>query len=295
MKNYRPLFFQELNLRLPGLRLRRLRLNRHIPHADQLSVHAHGFTQILCYLGGNGTLTGGREPRLITPGTAIFLPPRCPHGFRESTARRPLCLVLDLDWRAASRRELVARRLSQADLGAIRRELSQLVRLPDPTVPACRFLVAAGALRILDIILRGLEILPALARETPTAVRAFDRAIRRAETPLPRLAELAGRTGYQADHLNRLVKTATGLTLREYRDAWILTRARRLLREDPVIARTAETLGFSDQNYFARWFRKHTGLTPGAYARGSPAAPSASPRRKARGERPVISLKRREK
>jgi len=294
VKHYRPLLLQELDVRLPGLHLRRLRLNRHLPEVDMLAEHSHAFGQILCYLSGRGTIFSENDSHEIGPGAAVFLPPRNVHSFRETSGRRPLCLVLDLDWRGSIKHGFSLARLGQSDTGSIRRELSELTKLPDPTLSGCRLLVAAVTLQILDILLRGLDILPPLARQTPSYVRQFDRLLREEKASLPTIATMAERMGYQTDYLNRIFKAATGQTLREYRDAFLLEKARRLLRTNPRIGDASEALGFLDQNYFARWFRKHTGLQPRAYALAVPAG-RARLRRNARGGLPVISLKRREK
>jgi len=290
MKHYRPLLLQELDVRLPGLHLRRLRLNRHLPEVDRLTEHSHAFGQILCYLSGRGTMFSEKKGHEIGPGAVVFLPPKNAHSFRETSGRRPLCLVLDLDWRGSVKHGFSLARLGQSDAGNIRRELSALTKLPDPNLSGCRLLVAAVTLQILDILLRGLDILPPLPRQTPSFVRQFDRLLHGNDATRPAIAELAERMGYQTDYLNRIFKTATGQTLREYRDAFLIEKAKKLLRQNRRVRDVCAALGFFDQNYFARWFKKHTGLQPRAYAFSS-----ASPRRNTRGDRPVISLKRREK
>lgn len=266
MKHYRPLLLQELDLHLPGLHLRRLRLNRHLPERDGLAEHAHAVTQILCYLNGRGTMITEAKSYEVGPGSMVFLPPRKEHSFRESSGRRPLCLVLDLDWRGAVKHGFALARLSQSETGNIRRELSELTRLPDPGAPGCRLAVASVSLRILDILLRGLGVLPPRQRQTPSFVRQIDRLLQTHTEALIPIDRLAGQLGYQADYLNRIFKQATGQTLREYRDAFLLEKAGRLLRENRRVSDVCAALGFPDQNYFARWFKKHTGLTPRACA-----------------------------
>lgn len=277
MKHYRPLLLQELDVRLPGVRIRRLRLNRHLPEVDQFARHSHAFSQILCYLSGHGRTTADGREQEIGPGSVVFLPPRCEHGFRETSGRRPLCLVLDLDWRGAVKHGLAQARLSQAEATAIRRELAEITRLPDPTLATNRLLVSGVVLRILDTLLRGLSLLPAQRRETPAFVRHFDRELQKSAGPLPSITEVAARMGYQTDYLNRIFKQATGQTLREYRDSRVIEKAQRLLREDRRVKEVCEMLGFLDQNYFSRWFRKYTGVQPRAWA-GSSDAPSARQR-----------------
>lgn len=267
MKHYRPLLLQELDLRLPGLHARRLRLNRHLPEVDLLAEHAHPFSQILCYLSGRGTMSAQGRTYEIGPGSVVFLPPRCTHAFRETSGRRPLCLVLDLDFRGAVKHGFGLARLTQSDAAAIKSQLSELTRLPDPDHPACRLAVPAVVLRLLDVLLRSLNLLPSLQRgQTPPFVRQFERLIREGEAPPPAIADLAAKMGYQTDYLNRIFKQATGQTLREYRDALFIDKAKRLLRENTRIKEACDHLGFYDQNYFARWFKKHTGVTPRAFS-----------------------------
>lgn len=273
MKHYRPLLLQEIDVRLPGLRVRRLRMNRHLPEVDMLAEHSHSFTQILCYLSGSGVMTAAGRTYETGPGSVAFLPPHCLHSFRETSGRRPLCLVLDLDWRGAVKQGFRLNRLGQSETGDIKRELAGLTGLSDPGHATCRLLIAAGILRILDILLRATEALPAHRRPIPAFVRRFERLLDQNESPLPEIAALAGSMGYQTDYLNRIFKQATGQTLREYRDARLLRKALRLLQEKTMIKEVCEDLGFLDQNYFSRWFKKQTGLRPGACSnrfRGSP-------------------------
>ncbi len=281
MKNYRPLLLQKLDVRLSGLHLRRLRLNRHLPDADMLSAHSHPHTQILCYLAGQGVMTSAGLRREVHPGTVVMLPPRCAHAFEETSGRRPLCLVLDLDWLGAARRGEVFARLTQSDAGAIRAELSSLTRLHDPDAAACRLLVAAAALRILDVLFRTIDLLPPRQIKTPRFVRDFERALDSGSDPHPPIAQIARAMGYQPDYLNRIFKQATGQTLREYRDARLIARAKRLLAARQPVGEVAAAIGILDQNYFSRWFRKHTGLQPRALRDGSDARgrPVGLPRR----------------
>jgi len=267
MKNYRPLLLQELSLQLPGLRLRRLRLNRHLPEVDAVSEHGHGFSQILHYLSGSGTMVARGRRLAIGPGSVVFLPPRVLHSFEETTGRRPLCLVIDLDWRGASKHGVVVARLTQSRAGSVRGELSQLTRLDDANDHACRLIVGAVVLRIADILLRELGLVAPLVEQMTPLVKKFDQLLRRPQHLEHSISALAAKLGYQSDHLNRVFKRATGQTLRQYRDALQLERAKRLLRERRQVGQVCDELGFDDQNYFSRWFKKHTGVQPRNYQR----------------------------
>jgi AraC-like DNA-binding protein len=265
MKNYRPLILQELSVALPGLRLRRLRLNRHLPEVDALARHAHPFSQVLCYLSGRGTMIAAERRHEIAPGSVVLLPARVSHSFEEATGRRPLCLVIDLDLRGAGKRGVQVARMALSSDAAIRHELSALTRLPDPNAAECRLIVGAVVLRVADLLLRELGFLPRRVEQAPAVVRQYDRLLQAAPSEREAIAKLAAQLGYQRDYLNRIFKQATGQTLRQYRDAWQLERARRLLRERRPVGEVAAAVGFADQNYFARWFKKHAGVQPRAY------------------------------
>ena len=66
----------------------------------------------------------------------------------------------------------------------------------------------------------------------------------------------------QKDYLNRLVRRACGLTLGQWRDRELLRAAENDLKSGSRVTAIAESLGFSDTSYFARWFRNQTGMPP---------------------------------
>lgn len=77
---------------------------------------------------------------------------------------------------------------------------------------------------------------------------------------LPQAAAIAGLSKHQ---LYAVFKKATGMTFVDYLRHVRLTQAARLLREsDESIAEIAARVGFSDQSYFDRTFRRHFGRTP---------------------------------
>ena len=83
---------------------------------------------------------------------------------------------------------------------------------------------------------------------------------------LPAAAAMAGLSKPQ---FHTVFKKATGMTLVNYVTQVRLTRAVRLLREtDRTIAEIALEVGFSDQSYFDRRFRRHFGRTPRQYREG---------------------------
>lgn len=267
MRYYRPLLLQEINLRLPSVWIRRLRLNRHLPEVDALSRHSHRFAQILYYLSGRGTMRVEGRDYEVGPGSIVLMPARFEHEFRETEGRRPLCLVLDLDWRGSAKRGLQVARLNLAEAATVKHELSALMRLPDPHDKNDRLLVSASVLRILDALWRQFAVLEPRVPQITPLVRKFDRILRETGSGQISVQDLAQRMGMQSDYLNRLFKKATGQTVREYRDTWWIERAKAELGRGTRVGQVSENLGFMDQNYFARWFKKHTGMTPRSFGK----------------------------
>jgi AraC family transcriptional regulator, L-rhamnose operon transcriptional activator RhaR len=80
------------------------------------------------------------------------------------------------------------------------------------------------------------------------------------------LTEIAERLHLAPGYLVRLFKSATGLPpmafLARHR---VEIAAARLLETDEPISRIGESVGWPDQNYFARRFKAHFGLSASAY------------------------------
>jgi len=264
MKDLKPLLLREIEVELPGLKVMRLCLNKHLPEADALEDHAHGFCQMLCYLSGGGTLRAQGVEHQVFPGAVAFLPEGVVHGFRESTGRRPLCLVVDFEIDGGHGFSFA--HLNQSESTRLRRELSELGRMRRPDAPEARLRAAAAALKILDVQLRAVGVLEREARAVPAFVKKFIRLASDMETSENSIARLARETGYQSDYLNRKFKEATGLTLIQQRDALRLDRAKRLILQGLAVAEVADRVGFGDANYFSRWFKRHTGVPPSHYA-----------------------------
>ncbi len=87
------------------------------------------------------------------------------------------------------------------------------------------------------------------------------------------LTQAATMAGLSRPQFHAVFKRATGRTLVEYVTQVRLAQAARLLQEsDHSIAEIASTVGFADQSYFDRRFRRHFGQTPGRYRKGAVAS-----------------------
>ncbi len=77
---------------------------------------------------------------------------------------------------------------------------------------------------------------------------------------------LAAKFGYHPHYISQLVSSCTGVPLHRYLLQMRIRYAVTLLRTtDEPISRIAETVGFSDANYFSKYFKKSTGLSPQAF------------------------------
>ena len=79
-------------------------------------------------------------------------------------------------------------------------------------------------------------------------------------------SDFAARQGISEADLNREVKEETGRTAGEWIAISRLSLAKHYL-EDPslTMAEVSEKTGIEDQSYFARFFKKHEGVTPSQY------------------------------
>jgi AraC family transcriptional regulator, transcriptional activator of pobA len=78
--------------------------------------------------------------------------------------------------------------------------------------------------------------------------------------------EYADLLSVTASHLNETIKEITGQTAKEHiKERQILEIKRMLSHTDLNVSEIAYQLGFEDQSYFSRFFRKNTGLTPNEF------------------------------
>ena len=270
MKNYRPLLIQDLNIQLPGLKILRIRLNRHLPEA-RWTEHKHDHDQLLIYLMGRGQqrIDGALYP--ARPGTVIHIPPGSMHAFEQQPGRQPLCLVVDLEMEARRGVNRVCDQLTAEQLAETRSRMATLFRHPQVERREMALRVGAVVLDVLDIALRSLSWLDPVNRFSVTrhytVAKRVERLLEARDGAEMSLHQMAALTGYQHDHLNRLLRAECGLTLGQLRARVRLRRAAAFLAEKKSVQSTAEAVGILDPNYFARWFRQQTGVSPSVWRR----------------------------
>lgn len=104
----------------------------------------------------------------------------------------------------------------------------------------------------------------------------YHRAVRRARDYLHAYAcqritlrDLADVAGLSMYRLARTFRRQVGMSPHAYQVQLRVLAAKRLLREGAGIAETAAGCGFYDQAHLTEAFKRHVGVTPGAYVRGA--------------------------
>lgn len=266
LRGVRHVYSQALELRVGKLRVRRFSLNRHLPEKGWVETHAHRHGQFLLYLSGSGRQRVGNRVREVAAGTVFYFTPGCAHSFIEGEGRKPLCLALDVDVPGAVvSLEAV---MSGAALREVRQAVSQLHgwQAGEAVVSPRE---AGAVLVILDGMMRAVGMLGEVRRAVvPAVVRRAREAFQPGvDGESATVGEVAERVGYHRDHLARLLKRATGMTPGQLRDVERVKRVKRELRGEGEIADVAVRCGFGDPNYFSRWFKRQTGVTPGDWRR----------------------------
>jgi len=255
MLAWSPILIQKIEIHALGFVLRKLQLNRH--REAEVASHQHPYTQLILYLAGEG-LQLIRDQRIDARGGDLFIiPPRVAHGSSVVGHSRPLCLVLDYD-SANKATRVTHRRLPQHALNELH---DLLARVPTKGRPTLSDYPA-----IISVVARLLEPRRAPVAPTPKIPPLFER-VRARLREQPSLAEVARESGYARDALSRRLKRDHGIGLRGLRDQLRLESAQQALADFTAVSEAATRTGFEDPNYFARWFRLQTGLTPSAWRR----------------------------
>lgn len=134
---------------------------------------------------------------------------------------------------------------------------------------------AASFLNRKGILLQLLSILLATAAAAPSGqnnrhfMRAKSFLDENYTNPSIGLKAAAAAANITPNHLSKIFHQACGRPVLQYLLELRLAEARRLLTTTQLnIGEIALRTGFSDPNYFTRYFRRQTGITPGKYRNG---------------------------
>jgi AraC family transcriptional activator of pobA len=260
-------------------------------HQYRIDPHVHdGLIQVLLLTQGEGEVTiDGAATRVRAPGL-IVVPTRHVHGFHFSVdvdgpvvtaAQQPLeslAAVAAPDLLATVRRPLVCRlaelpRLTEALLplfDAIDREMRLHVRGEG----------GAGTALLLALFVQ----IERIVRSMPAADSADAQGRSRKAAQVERfralvdarfherltLADYADTLGISAGQLSRLCREVRGESALDVINARVVHEAEReLVYSILSVKQVAALLGFDDEAYFGRFFKKHTGRSPTEFRAGA--------------------------
>jgi len=254
------ILLEDLKITLPGIVLRRIALNRHMPRVEKLSEHVHDFQQILLYLRGEGEQHLDDFVVPVSRGTVLSIPAGRPHRFVKSKAAAPICLAIDFETRNGNdwpdRGNLNRNQLATVESRLF--DLNVLQKKKEPSLVA----IASRILRILGEIEEALRDESAYLLSGPVYRRVM-RVLEQQDLAELSPKSISNELGRSLDHLNRQLGDEVGITVGQALKKMKMERSGKLLREtDASIGEIGSVIGFDDQNYFARWFRKETGQSP---------------------------------
>jgi AraC family L-rhamnose operon transcriptional activator RhaR len=263
--------------------------SRHV-HAS-VDVHTHGFVEIAVVAAGEGThlsLAGGRR---LAVGDVVFLRPGVWHGYEGDYMELYNCgfnaelLYRELAWThedpvlgyllwsaplSLGRRGLITTHLAETELQDCTDQLRALEELRNCPLGLHRGDIIARLTLVLGHIARAVAAdrerfgeptgptHPAVAQ----AIQSLEGRINHAWT----LQELAADLHVSQSYLLRIFKASTGLPPMTYlAKRRVETAAEMLLHGDQPMNEIGEAVGWPDQNYFARRFKAHFGVSGTTY------------------------------
>jgi AraC-like DNA-binding protein/mannose-6-phosphate isomerase-like protein (cupin superfamily) len=278
------------------VRVLRVRWNQHAPAADRTKPHRHPFHQVLYYSRGRGVQQLGEARRRVAPGAICFIAAGVAHSFVGTGPRPATCLALDFELEAvdgggppeddatvlgnalrAGEREVfpLSARFQRQVLTCMKR----INRETEARQTGYATAVQGMLLELLALFLRATRKTPAFARSHVPPRWRNEGVVRRAvalaaeasdagDDQAPTLSGAARAVGVSANHLNRLLRQQTGSTFRQLLIQRRIELAKTLLRNgDAACTEIAMACGFGDSNYFARLFRRRTGVSPTEFRR----------------------------
>ena len=229
---------------------------------------------LCCYLitavqGALAVATYARND-VLTPGQALALY-QCGE-FTIQSVGDSVCMMVHLQGDLSGR--LLAARLTDAAAvfprggAAVREAALSLAVLEEECAPVSGTAASAYAYTMLTNLISGPSADSEICREEtlPPLVEAAVGIIQEEFPFLEGLDELAERLEVSKAHLIRTFTLKTGVSPGRYITHLRVEYAKLLLRgEDPSISYVAEASGFANANYFAKVFRRETGMSPSEY------------------------------
>lgn len=242
---------------------------------DRLTTHTHDFAEVFWVEDGAGVHLLDRDAHELRTGDVVGVLPSAVHGFRT----RDEVTLVNIAFRVEVLEELRDR--YEASLGgrawpwdpatsgtATAAGPSGRVRLRELAEHLAygrqdRLALDWFLVTLLEEVLRADDAPGELPGWLADALRRFSGDAEAIAAGVPALVAMAGRS---TEHVNRVLRQATGRTTTETVNRLRLTRAAMALRmDDDAIATVAAEQGFTNLSHFYRLFGERYGTTPRRY------------------------------
>ncbi|MFG1813939.1 helix-turn-helix domain-containing protein [Kribbella sp. NPDC049174] len=257
-------------------------------HENSHPLHTHSFFEIALITGGEGVHHSLAGRQQLEIGDMILLRPGVWHQYDECRGLQVYncCFSADLVQRelawtredpllgyllwtgpfSAQRRGMLTAHLDQATMKEGLEHLDELRRLRNQSLSRHRGDVVGWLSLYLSCLARTVAEQGERGEQTHPAVLDAMRMMEADPARQWMLNDLSHALHLAPGYLVRLFKSATGLPPMAYLSRHrVELAADQLLHTDLPISRIGESVGWPDQNYFARRFKSHYGLSASAY------------------------------
>ena len=236
-------------------------------------MHRHSAWQLTASLSGTFRFRTEEEEILLSPGDWLLLSPELLHdaGSDSSLSRAmqiffrrfPHDLLPELADRYNLRRGIF--RTGHGSPERFQRIAGDFLRKAHDTAPFGKSWRSVLGLEFVLSALCALEKEPGGKREIlPGIIRALEFMEEHFAEPLG-VAEFAAAAGLSESRFATLFRRETGTTPMSFFNSVRLGHAQCFLLNGASVDEAARQAGFSSPQYFCRYFRKQTGLSPGAF------------------------------
>lgn len=249
---------------------------------DVEAMHRHTFYEIIWIEDGTSSHLVDYRSYDLSPATLFCISPGQVHYFEEWRHLRGLCIMFTEDFLLAGRHgrdslfgmdyidnlyAVPCISLTEQSTAELRPTLEMLVlewENPEPSTAILQSLLHVVLARLQRIADRG------GSHTVPGRYTVLYRQLQQAlEVHYHRnlsVREYAAMLNISPHHLNAVAQRVTGRTAGEIIRARSILEAKRLLTfTDYTVAEIADRLGFFDASYFARFFRRDTGVSPARF------------------------------